>query len=103
MATARASVTRPSGRIWRTFRLQPHRTESFKISPGSPDRGEEPDRRGLYVAPPANAVVFSGVCSSPRPAHRRPSALMRALSARPLKLPPVTLKSPKESTTQAAG
>ena len=39
------------GRIWRTFRLQPHRSESFKLSIR--------DVVGLYVAPPANAVVFA--------------------------------------------
>jgi transposase len=47
------------GRIWRTFRLQPHRTESFKISPDPQLMEKIRDVVGLYVAPPANAVVFS--------------------------------------------
>jgi transposase len=47
------------GRIWRTFRLQPHRTESFKISPDPQVVEKIRDVVGLYVAPPANAVVFS--------------------------------------------
>jgi transposase len=47
------------GRIWRTFRLQPHRTESFKISPDPQLVDKIRDVVGLYVAPPANAVVFS--------------------------------------------
>lgn len=47
------------GRIWRTFRLQPHRTESFKISPDPQLVEKIRDVVGLYVAPPANAVVFS--------------------------------------------
>ena len=47
------------GRLWRTFRLQPHRTESFKISPDPQLVEKIRDVVGLYVAPPANAVVFS--------------------------------------------
>lgn len=47
------------GRIWRTFRLQPHRTESFKISPDPQLVEKIRDVVGLYVAPPTNAVVCS--------------------------------------------
>mgnify|MGYP001033331443 CR=1 FL=1 len=47
------------GRIWRTFGLQPHRTESFKLSPDPQLVEKIRDVVGLYVAPPANAVVFS--------------------------------------------
>lgn len=47
------------GRIWRTFRLQPHRTESFKLSPDPQLVAKIRDVVGLYMAPPANAVVFS--------------------------------------------
>jgi transposase len=47
------------GRIWRTFRLQPHRTESFTLSPDPQLVEKIRDVVGLYVAPPANAVVFS--------------------------------------------
>ena len=47
------------GRIWRTFRLQPNRTESFKLSPDPQLVEKIRDVVGLYVAPPANAVVFS--------------------------------------------
>lgn len=47
------------GRIWRTFRLQPHRTESFKVSPDPQLVEKIRDVVGLYMAPPANAVVFS--------------------------------------------
>ena len=46
-------------RIWRTFRLQPHRTESFKLSPDPQLIAKIRDVVGLYMAPPANAVVFS--------------------------------------------
>lgn len=47
------------GRIWRTFRLQPHRTESFKLSPDPQLIDKIRDVVGLYMTPPANAVVFS--------------------------------------------
>jgi transposase len=47
------------GRIWRTFGLQPHRTESFKLSPDPQLVEKIRDVVGLYMAPPANAVVFS--------------------------------------------
>jgi transposase len=47
------------GRIWRTFGLQPHRTESFKISPDPQLVEKIRDVVGLYMAPPANAVVFA--------------------------------------------
>jgi transposase len=47
------------GRIWRTFRLQPHRTESFKLSPDPQLVDKIRDVVGLYMTPPANAVVFS--------------------------------------------
>jgi transposase len=46
-------------RIWRTFGLQPWRTETFKISPDPLLIDKIRDVVGLYLAPPANAVVFS--------------------------------------------
>ena len=47
------------GRIWRTFRLQPHRVESFKLSPDPQLVDKIRDVVGLYTHPPTNAVVFS--------------------------------------------
>src|SRR5512140_2095779 len=46
-------------RIWRTFGLQPWRTETFKISPDPLLIDKIRDVAGLYLAPPANAAVFS--------------------------------------------
>ena len=46
-------------RIWRAFGLQPWRTETFKISPDPLLAGKIRDVVGLYLAPPANAAVFS--------------------------------------------
>jgi transposase len=47
------------GRIWRTFGLKPHLTESFKISPDPQLVEKVRDVVGLYMNPPTNAVVFS--------------------------------------------
>jgi transposase len=46
-------------RIWRAFGLQPWRTEDFKISPDPLLIDKVRDVVGLYLAPPANAVVFT--------------------------------------------
>jgi transposase len=57
---ARAGIS-PSSvlRIWRAFGLQPWRAETFKISPDPLLIDKIRDVVGLYLAPPANAVVFS--------------------------------------------
>ena len=45
-------------RIWRAFNLKPHRTETFKLS-WDPNFVEKVrDVVGLYMSPPANAVVL---------------------------------------------
>ena len=45
-------------RIWRAFGLQPHRTESFKLSPDPLLIEKVRDIVGLYMNPPDHAVVF---------------------------------------------
>jgi transposase len=45
-------------RIWRAFGLQPHRTESFKLSPDPLLIDKVRDVVGLYLDPPDKAVVF---------------------------------------------
>jgi len=47
------------GRIWRTFGLKPHVTESFKMSPDPQLIEKVRDVVGLYMNPPTNAAVFS--------------------------------------------
>jgi transposase len=47
------------GRIWRTFGLKPHITESFKLSPDPQLVDKIRDVVGLYMNPPDKAVVFS--------------------------------------------
>lgn len=46
------------GRIWRAFSLQPHRSESFKLSPDPQFIEKVRDIVGLYMAPPERAVVL---------------------------------------------
>jgi hypothetical protein len=64
------------GRIWRTFRLQPHRTESFKFSPDPQLVEKIRDVVGLYVAPPTNAVVFAVDEKSPIQALQRAQPIL---------------------------
>jgi len=46
-------------RIWRSFGLQPWRTEDFKVSPDPLLIGNIRDVADSYLAPPANAAVFA--------------------------------------------
>ena len=59
MATKAGMSHTTVGRIWRTFGLKPHRTESFKLSPDPQLVEKVRDVVGLYMNPPTNAVVFS--------------------------------------------
>jgi transposase len=45
-------------RIWRAFGLQPHRLETFKLSTDPDFVAKVRDVVGLYVAPPAHAIVL---------------------------------------------
>src|SRR5206468_7823995 len=45
-------------RIWRAFGLQPHRTESFKLSPDPLLIEKVRDIVGLYMKPPDHAMVL---------------------------------------------
>lgn len=45
-------------RIWTAFRLQPHRQETFKLSPDPLLIDKVRDIVGLYVAPPERAMVL---------------------------------------------
>jgi len=46
-------------RVWRTFGLQPHRSESFKLSTDPLFIDKVRDIVGLYLDPPAKALVLS--------------------------------------------
>ncbi len=63
------------GRIWRAFGLQPHRAETFKLSPDPLFVEKVYDIVGLYLNPPEAAVVLSvdeksQVQASPVPSPR---------------------------------
>src|SRR6266436_1368357 len=45
-------------RIWRAFGLQPHRTDTFKLSPDPQLIEKVRDIVGLYLNPPEHALVF---------------------------------------------
>ena len=45
-------------RIWRAFGLQPHRTDSFKLSPDPLFVEKVRDIVGLYLDPPERALVL---------------------------------------------
>jgi hypothetical protein len=47
------------GRIWRAFRLQPHRSETFKLSTDPQFIDKVRDVVGLYLDPPERALVLS--------------------------------------------
>src|SRR3970040_2436296 len=45
-------------RIWRAFRLNPHQTEAFKLSPDAQLTDTVRDIVGLYLNPPEAGVVL---------------------------------------------
>ena len=72
------------GRIWRTFGLKPHITQSFKISPDPQLVDKIRDVVGLYMNPPHNAVVFCLRREIPDPgASSGPNRFCRWTSASP--------------------
>lgn len=58
MAKATGMTRMAINRIWRAFGLQPHRTETFKLSPDPQLIEKVRDIVGLYVDPPQHAVVL---------------------------------------------
>jgi hypothetical protein len=58
MATASGVSTSTVHRIWRAFSLQPHRTETFKLSTDPLFVEKVRDIVGLYLAPPERALVL---------------------------------------------
>jgi transposase len=59
MAQASGLSPMAISRIWRAFGLQPHRSESFKLSPDPLLVPKVRDIVGLYLNPPEHAVVLS--------------------------------------------
>jgi len=58
MAKASGMSQSAVSRIWRAFALQPHRTETFKLSKDPFFIEKVRDVVGLYLAPPQRAAVF---------------------------------------------
>lgn len=59
MAQATGLSRMTISRIWHAFGLQPHRSETFKLSPDPLLIEKVRDIVGLYMHPPAHAVVLS--------------------------------------------
>src|SRR5579862_4173616 len=59
MAKASGMSQSTVGRIWRAFGLQPHRSETFKLSTDPLFIEKVRDIVGLYLHPPARALVLS--------------------------------------------
>jgi transposase len=58
MAKARGLSFSTIGRIWRAFGLQPHRSDTFKLSTDPLFIDKVCDVVGLYMSPPENALVL---------------------------------------------
>ena len=58
MAAAAGLGRTTVGRIWRAFGLRPHLSETFKLSPDPQFVEKVRDVVGLYMSPPAGAVVL---------------------------------------------
>ncbi len=58
MARAAGLSAATVGRVWRAFGLQPHRSETFKLSADPAFVEEVRDIVGLYLAPPERALVL---------------------------------------------
>ena len=58
MAKATGLSVSTVGRVWRAFGLQPHRTETFKLSTDPLFAEKVRDIVGLYLAPPDRAIVL---------------------------------------------
>ena len=58
MAAATGLSHTPVRRIWAAFRLQPHRSETFKLSTDPLFVDKVQDIVGLYMAPPNRAMVM---------------------------------------------
>src|SRR5688572_22917068 len=58
MARAAGLSATTVGRVWRAFGLQPHRSETFKLSTDPAFAEKVRDIVGLYLAPPERALVL---------------------------------------------
>lgn len=70
-------------RIWRAFALQPHRTETFKLSTDPLFVDKVRDVVGLYVSPPEKAIVLCVDEKSQVPALDRTQPLLPLEPGRP--------------------
>jgi transposase len=70
-------------RIWRAFGLQPHRTETWKLSRDPQFVAKVRDVVGLYLDPPERAVVLCVDCKSQIQALERTAPILPLLPGTP--------------------
>jgi hypothetical protein len=73
-------------RIWRAHKLQPHRLSTFKRSRDPSFAAKLTDIVGLYVDPPAHAVVLS--IDEKKARSKRSTALSRVCRSSPAAVKP---------------
>src|SRR3954462_12551572 len=82
MAAASGLSQTPVSKIWRTFGLQPHRVEHWKLSKDPLFVEKVRDVVGLYLDPPERAVVFCVDEKSQIQALDRPAPTLPMLPSR---------------------
>jgi len=80
MATASGLLVSTVQRIWRTFGLQPHRFETYKLSNHPDFVAKVRDVVGLYVVPPERAIVL---CVGEKPQMLAPDRSQPSFRMRP--------------------
>src|SRR3954468_15488853 len=76
MARATGLSVSTVGRVWGAFGLQPHRSETFKLSTDPLFAEKVRDIVGLYLAPPDRALVLGVDEKSQVQALARPQPLL---------------------------
>lgn len=92
MARASGLSTSTVQRIWRAFGLQPHREGTFKLSTDPDFVDKVRDVVGLYVTPPAHAIVL---CVMKSRRYRRLIVVSRCFRCVPARSPsgPMTISA----------
>ncbi|MCA1415497.1 hypothetical protein I6F30_30865 [Bradyrhizobium sp. NBAIM20] len=80
MAMASGLLVSTVQRIWRTFGLQPHRFETYKLSNHPDFVAKVRDVVGLYVVPPERAIVL---CVGEKPQMLAPDRSQPSFRMRP--------------------
>ncbi|MGQ0646323.1 MAG: hypothetical protein ACT4P7_02060 [Gemmatimonadaceae bacterium] len=83
LATAPGLSAMTISRVWRAFGLQPHRSETFKLSPDPPLIDKVRDIVGLYLNPPSMRSSVASTRNRRSKRWTRPRRSCRCAPARP--------------------